>query len=123
MPTPEIEEFAKLLVQHVRDEAIASCDRLLSPIAKAPIARRWQQAGDDDAITVVIPDAIDEAVGALLRAIDNGELRLKFVAKSGKEIDLTEDGLGELVGWYIGSGGWRAMFSDQRFVDDFSDLA
>ena len=122
MPTPEIEEFAKELVRHVRDMAITSCDRLLNPNARTPIALRWQQAGDDHAIRTVIPDAIDEAVGALLRAVDNGELRLKFVAKSGKEIDLTEDGLGELVGWYIGTGGWRAMYSGERFVDDFANL-
>jgi hypothetical protein len=38
-------------------------------------------------------------------------------------VELTEDGLGELAGWYMGSGGWRAMFSRERFVDDFADLA
>ena len=28
----------------------------------------------------------------------------------------------ELAGWYIGSDGWRAKYSKERFVDDFSDL-
>jgi hypothetical protein len=95
MPTPEIEEFAKLIVRRVRDEAIASCDRLLSPIAKAPIARRWQQAGDVGAITVVIPDAIDEAAGAnhgpavtkrswiRRRSSDRGDIQLRLANEDG----------------------------------------
>jgi len=70
----------------------------------------------------VIPDAVDEAVFNLLRAIDNGHLKLKFTASNGKQIDLPKDGLGELSGWYMGTGGWRAMYSKERYVDDFSDL-
>jgi hypothetical protein len=37
-------------------------------------------------------------------------------------VDLSRDGLGELAGWYGGSGGWRALYSQDRFVDDVSDL-
>jgi hypothetical protein len=58
----------------------------------------------------------------LLNAIDQELLHLKFVSSSGKEIDLVEDGLGELSGWYMGSEGWRAMRSKERFVDDCADL-
>ncbi len=36
MPTPEIEEFAKRLVQYVRDAAIRSSDMDLSPNARSP---------------------------------------------------------------------------------------
>ena len=71
----------------------------------------------------MIPDAVDETVFSLLRAIDQGLLRMKFVGSSGREVDLTEEGLGELSGWYMGSGGWRARYSKERFVDDFADLA
>ena len=59
---------------------------------------------------------------SLLHAIDQGVLRLKFVSSTGREVDLTEEGKGELSGWYMGSGGWRAMFSEERYVDDFADL-
>jgi len=41
----------------------------------------------------------------------------------GREVDLTEEGLGELSGWYMGSGGWRAMFSKERYEDDFADMS
>jgi hypothetical protein len=123
MPIPEIEEFAKALVRQVRDASVRNCDNLLLPQASSSMAHRWKQltASASD-IRTVVPDAIDKAVCSMLRAIDEGALRLKFVASSGREIDLTEEGLGELVGWYMGSGGWRAMFSEERYIDDFADL-
>jgi hypothetical protein len=124
MPKPEIEEFAKVLVRQVRDAAVRNCDDLLQPHAGSPAAKRWRQAGGQStAPNVMIPDAVDETVFCLLQAIDQGLLRMKFVTSEGKEIDLTAEGLGELSGWYMGSGGWRAMFSQERFVDDFGDLS
>lgn len=123
MSNPEIEEFAKTLVQQVRDAAIRSCDDLLQPRAGSPVAFRWKglRAEPSD-LRTVIPDAVDEAVFGVLRAIDQGLLRLKYVSSSGREVDLTEKGNGELSGWYMGKGGWRAMYSAERFVDDFADL-
>lgn len=123
MPTLEIEEFAKTLVQQVRDAAIRNCDALLRPQAGSPVARRWKglPAGTSD-LRSVIPDAVDEAIFGVLQAIDQGVLRLKYVSSSGREVDLTEEGQGELSGWYMGSGGWRAMYSAERFVDDFADI-
>jgi hypothetical protein len=70
-----------------------------------------------------VADVVDEAVFAVLRAIDEGALRMKYVAASGVEVDLTAEGQGEMAGWYMGSGGWRAMYSAERYVDDFADLA
>ena len=58
----------------------------------------------------------------LLHLIDGGDLSLKFVGSSGREVHLTEGGLGELAGWYMGSPGWRAMFSAERFEDNLADL-
>jgi hypothetical protein len=123
MPSVEVEEFARLLVTHVRDAAVRSCDANLDPQGKGPVARRWREvAASPSELRVMIPDAIDEAVGALLQAIDQGVFRLKFVGSSGREVDLCEEGAGELCGWYMGSGGWRAMFAEERFVDDFADM-
>lgn len=123
MPNPDVEEFARILVRQVRDAAVRSCDGLLQANAGSPIARRWRQAvGEGASIAVVIPDAVDETVFCMLQAIDQGLLRLKFVSSNGREIDLTEEGLGELSGWYMGSGGWRALYSEERFVDDLADM-
>jgi len=72
---------------------------------------------------VMVPDAVDEVLFSLLLAIDQGALRMKFVSRMGREVDLTEEGLGELSGWYMGSGGWRAMFSKERYEDDFADMS
>ena len=66
----------------------------------------------------MIPDCVDETIAQLLRAIDAGELRLKFVASDGSEHDLTTEGHSELLGFYMMSGGWRAEHSRERFVDD-----
>jgi hypothetical protein len=95
-------------------------------MSKAPVANRWREAmatGTPEAIAqAVVPDCADEVVFYLLRAIDEGVLRLSYVSDSGDVVDLSEIGLGELSGWYMGSNGWRSQYSDQRFVDDFSDL-
>jgi len=125
MPNTEIEEFAKILVQQVRDAAIRSCDNNLRSNAGNVIAKRWQEAAAGQlghTATLLIPDIVDDTVFHLLRAIDQGLLRISFTASNEKVIDLPEDGLGELAGWYMGSGGWRSMFSRERFADDFSDL-
>jgi hypothetical protein len=126
MPNPEIEEFAKILVQQVRDAAIGSGDRRLRGGPEHAVTKRWREAaadGDLDAIaTVLIPDIVDDTIFHLLRAIDQELLRLSFTTFDGKTIDLPADGLGELSGWYMGSGGWRATYSHERSIDDFSDL-
>jgi hypothetical protein len=126
MPNLEIEEFVKTLVREVRDAAIKSCDAAIQPKAAYPLAKRWNETGRggnlESVASAVIPDAVDETVFHLLRAIDQGLLKLSFTASNGKVVDLPADGLGELSGWYMGSGGWRALYSKERFFDDFSDL-
>jgi len=42
MLTPEIEEFAKRLVERIRDGAIGECDALLRPLAGSPMTKRWK---------------------------------------------------------------------------------
>jgi len=82
-------------------------------------AKRWQAAGvsKGSQSDVLIPDSVDAAIYFLLKAIDDGVLRLKIIDRAGKEIDLNEDGLGELAGWYVGPDGWRAQYSAERLVD------
>lgn len=128
MLNSEIEEFAEIFVQKVRDHSIRSLDSQQMPISNSPIAKRWRQSnqneqGRSSLQQVMIPDCVDDALFHLLNAIDSGELKLLFVSKSGKVVDLSNAGLGELAGWYMGSSeGWRAKFSKERFVDDFEDL-
>jgi len=123
MPNPEIEEFAKTLVQRVRDAAVRSIDGLLLAQANSPVARRMKGTGPGAAnLPEIVPDVVDEVVFSVLHAIDEGTLRFKYVCSDGREIDLTEDGLGELAGWYMGSGGWRSMYSEERYHDDFADM-
>jgi hypothetical protein len=127
MPSVEIVEFAKLLVQHVRDGAISSSRRCADSDARHIVARRWRAAVKNGAdlpeiATVLVPDIVDNAVFHLLNAIDGGDLRISFTASNGRTIDLMAEGRGELAGWYMGSGGWRALYSKERYIDDFSDL-
>lgn len=76
----------------------------------------------DEVARVVIPDIVDETLFQLLRALDEGLLKLSFNSSNGEAVGLTEDGMDELAGWYMGVPGWRSTYSKERFVDDFSDL-
>lgn len=120
MPRPEIEDFAQILIEHVRDASISSLDINLSPNARSMTARRWQAAGisKNPQSETLIADSVDAAIYFLLKAIDDGVICLKMVDSVGKEIDLREVGLGELAGWYIGPDGWRNQYSSERLGDD-----
>ncbi len=125
MPSAEIEEFAKILVQKVRDSAIRSSDLILRPDVQHAIAKRWREAAGNGVpetfAKMIIPDIVDETMFYLLQAIDQGLLQLSFKASNGKVVDLTNDGLGELAGWYAGRG-WRHRYAEERFADNFPDL-
>jgi hypothetical protein len=124
MPSPEIEEFAKILVQQIRDRAIQENDITLRPDCEALRARRWRQSGASlESIAMAVPDIVDTALFHLLYAIDEGLLRIKFVSHSGREIDLTEEGGSELAGWYMGTDGWVCQYAKERYVDDVAQLA
>lgn len=120
MDNSKINEFAHLLVQHVRDAAIRSCDLQLKPDSRSPIAKRWRE--EDSNAAAIIPDCVDETLFQLLQAVDQGVIRLSFHPKASESIDLSEVGLGELSGSFMASGGWRTEFSHERINDDFADL-
>ena len=126
MSSPQIEEFSRKLIEYVRDAAIRNCDTRLHPDARDPVAKRWRDAkskGSPETLArVMIPDVVDSTLAQLCRAIDQELLQLSFTASDGKRTNLPADGGGELCGWYMGSDGWRAKYSKERFVDDFSDL-
>ncbi len=118
---PEIEEFARALVEHVRDLSIRSNDGALSGTAQHAVARRWREAANhspDQFARTIIPDVVDDTLFYFLNAIDNGHLRLSYRASTGKTIDLNSAGLGELAGWYVGGDDWREKYSHERFADD-----
>jgi hypothetical protein len=108
-----------LLIEHVRDTAIGSCDSVLDSTTRT--AKRWKKAGaTTTGLRVLIPDIVDDVIFHLLNAIDNNELRLKFTDKDGHTVNLLKEGKSELGGEYMG-GNWRAKFSKERFADDVDD--
>lgn len=115
-----IEEFAKLVMENVRDYAIKSADvQLHATNLKSPIAKRWNEKLKDsnkEFAEMLIADSVDQALFYLFEAIDNGALNIIFTSKSGESINLTNDGLGELSGWFMGD--WRMKYSNERFFDD-----
>jgi hypothetical protein len=121
LPRRAVEELGELLVRHVRDIAIQSCDLQLLPHSQTPMAKRWRRAAIpfDGKVPpqVLIPDCVDETLVVFLRAIDQGLLRLSFTTESGEVVDLVQEGRGELVNRYISPGGWRAKYSKERFED------
>jgi len=122
---PEIEEFAKLLIAHVRDKAVAACDLARSTECNALVAKRWRTRIEDhqsqELAFEIIPDCVDNTLFYLLDAVDRGFLKVSFTAASGQSIDLVEKGESELSGWYMASQGWR-LYSKERFSDDFKSL-
>jgi hypothetical protein len=118
------EELGQLLVRHVRDVAIRSCDLQLTPQSDTPVARRWRQAalasGGAVPPEVLIPDCVDETILAFLRAIDQGLLPLSFTAQSGETVELRQAGEGRLAERY---SEWRARYTKERFADDVPNLA
>ncbi len=125
MPRRAVEELGELLVRHVRDVAIQSCDMQLLPHSQTPVAKRWRRAAipfnGKVPPHVLIPDCVDEAIFAFLRAIDQGLLRLSFTTESGETVDLAKEGGGDLAAKYMASDGWRAKYSKERFGEDFAD--
>lgn len=122
MPRRAIEELGILLVRHVRDVAIQSCDLQLLPHSQTPMAQRWRKAAIPHngkvPPEVLIPDCVDETIFTFLRAIDKGLLPLSFTAENGELVDLVKDGQGKLADEYIRPGGWRDQFSKERIHSD-----
>lgn len=117
----EIIEFAKLLVQNVRDSAIRNCDvQLNTANLNSPIAKRWQAAKnntDGEPLgEMIIADCVDETIFCLLQAIDQGLLNISFNSSNNKTINLSREGLSEISGWYMGE--WRSKYSSQRCYND-----
>ena len=124
MNTPELDEFANVLIKQVRDNAIKNCDSIFNN-KNTDAGKRWNKALKGDPkilVKTLIADIVDESIATLLFSIDQGLLNMSFESSTRKQINLVNDGLGELCGWYMGSGGWRAQFSNERFADDFKDL-
>src|SRR5690606_11066656 len=105
-----------------RDEAIRACDSLLDPQSTNARARRWRELKEagriDDLLMELIPDCVDVTILRLLRAIDQGQLRLSFITESG-ESELQGLGLPER---YAKPGGWREQYSQKRYNPDISEL-
>ena len=116
MPRRAIEELGILLVRHVRDVAIQSCDLQLLPHSETAMAKRWRKAAipfnGKVPPEVLIPDCVDETLFTFLRAMDQGLLPLSFIAENGETVDLTK--AGNLATRYIEPGGWRDQFSKER---------
>jgi hypothetical protein len=117
----ELRRFAELLVRLVRDESIATCDALAARRMGGPDGRRWRDLLDTDAaqqaVQELIPDVVDQVLFQLLNAIDQGDLPLAWRLPDGACADLYDLGRSEMAGWFLGSDGWRAQHSAQRFFE------
>ncbi|PQJ08879.1 hypothetical protein CJD36_021655 [Flavipsychrobacter stenotrophus] len=117
-----VDEFGKLLMEHVRDDAIHEMDNQLLLRGKNSWAERMKAARDTDPeffLKMVVMDTVDETIFRLLLAIGNEHIKLSFETENGTVHKLTGDG--ELHGWPMGKEGWIAEFSKERFIDDFAD--
>jgi hypothetical protein len=119
---PELQHFARSLVQQVRDQAIDACDRLLAGDVGGVRAARWQDVLQNSdarsAVAALLPDIVDQALFELLDRIDNDDLPLAWRQGNGTWIPLSDLGDGTMAGrLMMGQGGWLSSFSGQRFAD------
>ena len=121
-----LEKFGRLLVEWVRDSAIHDCDCALDRRTETRKSARWArligESSAEDAIREIIPDCVDTVIGAFLRAVDQGMIKISFVGEDREIEEIQEDDLGTLVGWYGGDDGWAARFSGQRFYNYLADM-
>lgn len=107
------ENFARLLVEVVRDPAVATMLSTAEGKIGGPTGQAWRAADEEERIRLAIALGVDEAVFRLLEAIDNAVLDLRWVAESGELIELAGSGMGDLGGEYLAEDGWRDRFSRQ----------
>ena len=115
-----LEEFGRKLVQHVRDDTIISNEVLKNPWSRDP-TRLKLNALDRKCVAavldLVIPEIVDDTLFCLLRAIDDGRIRLTYVPDEGESLDLSAGSHGELPGWLWGEEGWigcHSMFATSK---------
>jgi len=117
----ELQRFAELLMQVVRDHAIAECDALASGRMGGSIGERWRRlvANRDtrEVARQLIPDLVDEVLFRLLLALDNGDMPLYWRREDGSHVELYDLGKSEMAGWLVGSDPdcWRPRYSKQRW--------
>ncbi len=114
MTTP-LDEFAKKLIERVRDDTIAGAGVLENARTRAPIRSHLTEFDQDcvnKALELLIPKIVDKTIFRLLNSADGGGIRLLYVADDGVTCDLEEEGMGELAGWLWGEDGWIASYSN-----------
>lgn len=117
----DLDRFAELLIQQVRDQPIRICDRLAAGRMHGPDGERWRSVlGGTDAraaVTELIPDIVDQVLAHLLNALDQGDLPLAWRGEDGECVDLYDLGRSEMAGWLFGEDSWRERFSGERFTE------
>ena len=121
----ELDRFARLLIELVRDRAIIACDQLARGTTRGPGGERWRRVVAEesahDALESLTPEIVDQTLFQLLDAIDNNLLPLLWEAADGSHLTLRELGRWELAGRLAG-GEWPRRFSAERFHDYWKDL-
>lgn len=102
--SPEIEEFARLLILYVRDAAIQSNDRALLSSAKHSLAKRWANAAHElppsDFARVIIPDVVDDTIFFCYRLLIRATFSSFTERPMGALSTLPIEGTGS---WQVGS--------------------
>ena len=117
----DVEEFAKNLIEAVRDRAVDSFDGILVRNMNSETTRKYvEEFGEnmESSIRNVIPDIVDTTIFYLLKAIDNQDIALFYGKQNAELVDLEADGMGELAGNYVAddADGWRQRFSRSRVL-------
>jgi len=125
MSEHDLDTFARLLMQLVRDRALVAIDAYIAGSMRDAQGKRWARLEGPvkEALHELVPDVVDQVLFELLAAVDEGELPLIWDDPVRGLQRLEEVGMSELAGllWY-GEGDWRDTYSAQRFNDYLADV-
>ena len=117
----ELNRFAEMLVQLVRDTAISDCEARIPGFFGPPgPSEAWKKLSADrrtrEAFREAIPDIVDQTLCRLLHALDHDDIPLAWQREDGSYISLYDLGRSEMSGWFATSDpdGWCPRYSKQR---------
>jgi hypothetical protein len=126
MSQEDIDEFGKILVQHVRDQSLKEFEVDLRADGESLKAQRWRAAlgnlENAESLRVIVRDVVDLTVFSLLNAIDQGFLQLCFSASSGRSTNLCTESIDSLGMSYHGKTGWKTKYSSEPVPMDYDDV-
>ncbi len=121
MTEEERTEFSKKIVELIRDVTIQECITFyIADPANKKRYEHWYKLQSNfnvpkELITKLVFDCVDRTISTFLNKIDNDEISFLYRTDTGRIINLYDEGVSELLGYYLED--WRRELSKYDFID------